>query len=317
MEDISLVERTLNWMQRKQYRSRSRGTYWASEASVKIRNEYGETEVLGKCMRAVFYRLKGVEQTNPPGPKAQMLFLLGNMIEDQLTEMWKQMGIWENNSVRWEDMDHNLSGEYDVILKEQERLYGVECKSFYGYHANKEILGHWSGRGSNKRFIYGKPKEPHLMQAAIYAANTRNDLEGFKLVYASRDNNVMQEFNITVNEGGTIFINSRPETRFTMNDIYERYAELQRHDETNTLPARDFVYTPSDERVQEMFERGEISNSAYKKHTDGKERYTDFHCSYCNYKDHCHGERSDFFPQVDSRQQEQESTPEHMLHGGL
>lgn len=316
MQNIGLKQRTLEFMGRRQFRSAARGTLWASEASVEFTNEFNETEKLGKCKRAVWYRLKGIPQSNPPGANSQLLFLLGNVVEAEFTEIWKQMGIWENNSVRWEDRDRNLSGEYDIILREGEMLYGVEMKSFFGYYANKQILGHWSGRGANKRFINGRPKVEHLMQASIYVDQSRDRLEGFKLIYASRDNNELAEFNITIPDPveKIIYINGIAESRFTLNDVYEGYAKVNRLKELDTPPARDYTYEPDDIRVKTLHERGEVSDSAYKKHVDGKQRVTDFHCSYCSHKDYCLG------AQGDSRLEEGvpvAEIPDHILHGGL
>lgn len=293
MEDINLVERTMNWMARKQYRSKGRGTFWASEASCTFTNQFNEQETIGKCHRASYYRIAGVKPTNPPSPQSEVIFLLGHLVEDQLIEMWKQMGIWENNSVRWEDKARNLSGEFDVILREGDRKYGAECKSFYGYYANKQILGHWEGRGAAKRFVYGRPKDEHLMQAAIYADQTRGDLEGFKLFYCSRDENKFQEFNIKVNDQGIIFINGRPEPRFNINDVYRRYAELEQAIASGTIPAKDYTWKLTDERVEQLFSRGDLSKSAYEAHTSNKEKASDFHCNYCDFKDYCHGPNSD------------------------
>jgi CRISPR/Cas system-associated exonuclease Cas4 (RecB family) len=315
MHDINLKQRTLDWMARRQFRSKGRGTLWASEASVQFINEFNEQEVVGKCKRAVWYRLKGVEETNPPNAKSQMIFTLGHIIEAQFTELWKQMGIWENNSVRWEDRDRNLSGEFDIILREgNDRFYGVEMKSFYGYHANKQILGHWSGRGANKVFINGRPKDEHLMQASIYADQARDRVEGFKLFYASRDNNDLAEFNITVPDAREkiIYINGIAETRFTLNEVYNRYDLLNELKLSNRPPERDYTYEPDDHTVKKLFERGEVSTSAYKKHTDGSVRYTDWHCSYCNFKDYCLGALGDS-PVGES----QDPRPDHMQHGGL
>jgi hypothetical protein len=313
----NLVESTLNHMGRRQFRSKGRGTLWASEASVEFTNEFNESQVTGKCKRSVWYRLKKVEPTNPPGAKSQMLFLFGNMIEDQVTEIWKQMGIWENNSVRWEDRRRNLSGEFDVILRNPDtnRLFGVEVKSFYGYHANKKILGHWSGRGANKRFIQGSPKDEHLMQAAIYADQAHNDLDGFMVVYVSRDNNQMQQFHIQVPDPVRkfILINGVQETRFTVNDIYNRYELLNSLANQNVPPTPDYTQFPSDMRVQQLFERGDIAKTAYEKHTSNKERYQDFHCSYCDFKDYCSGPLGDS-PIVEENT---EPAPDHMQHGGL
>jgi len=314
MEDINLAERSIEWMNRKQYRSAGRGTFWPSEARVQFTNQFHEEEILGKCKRATFYRLKGLKPTNPPTGKSQILFLLGHTVEAQVVEIWKQMGIWENNSVRFENREKNLSGEFDVVLREGDRKYGVEVKSFYGYYANKQILGHWSGRGANKRFVNGRPKDEHLMQAALYADHTRGTLEGFKLFYASRDNNEFKEFNITVNEGGTIFINGAADNRFTINDVYRSYAELGEHIANDDLPGKDFVFEPSDERVKVLFERGDVSKSAFDAHSSGKKRVSDFHCSYCNFKDHCLGPRSDSW---DNPEAAAVNLDNPLAHGGL
>jgi hypothetical protein len=234
-----------------------------------------------------------------------------------VTEAWKQMGIWENNSVKWEDREKNLSGEYDVILKEWNQdednfdFYGVEVKSFYGYHANKQILGHSSGRGKNKRWIPGKPKDEHLMQAALYVDHSAGKLKGFKLFYVSRDDTEMKEFNITVDPTTKeIFIDGYKETRFTVNDIYDRYATLNTFANNEIKPQREFELEPSDERVQVLHARGEISATAYKDHISGKKKYQDWHCSYCDYKDHCWT--------VDTGNETvAEEVPEMHLHGSL
>ena len=196
INSINLKDATLKWMGRSQFRSKSKGTFWPSEASAEYINEYGEQCIMGKCHRAVYYRHKGYEVTDPPSPKSQIIFELGRQIENAMVEIWKQMGIWENNSLKWENKERNISGEYDVILKVNGSPIGVELKSFYGYYANKQIAGHSSGRGANKIWIPGRPKDENLMQAALYCWNEFDRIDGFKLYYVSRDKSDMYEFNI-------------------------------------------------------------------------------------------------------------------------
>jgi len=320
LDQINLKEKTLAHFGRKQFRSKGKGTLWPSEASVKITNAYGEEEVIGKCHRAIYYRLTGVDPTNPPSAKSQIIFLLGNSVENMVTEAWKQMGIWENNSVKWEDRERNLSGEYDVVLKEWNEetqdydFYGVEVKSFYGYYANKQILGHSEGRGAAKRWNPGRPKDENLMQAALYVDHSEGRLKGFKLFYVSRDDTEMAEFNITVNpETKQIYINGELETRFTVNDIYERYATMNMFADNNIKPDREFELNPSDARVKILADRGEVSATALKDHESGKKKYQDWHCSYCDYKDHCWEVDTGVEPDtVDTVE-----APEAMLHGSL
>lgn len=316
IEEINLKQRTLDWFARKQYRSKSRGTLWPSEASAEYTNQYGEKEVVGKCHRAIYYRLDGVRPTNPPDAKSQIVFLLGNSIEDAVTEAWKQMGLWENNSVKWEDKFRNISGEFDVILREGDKLYGVEVKSFYGYVANKTILGHSEGRGEKKRWVHGKPKDEHLMQAALYVSHAEGDLAGFKLFYVSRDNCDMAEFNITLDEKKNIYINGYKETRFNMQTIYDRFAKMNEHADKKIKPEREFNLYLSDERVEELYERDDLSKSAYEAHKSGKEKARDWHCSYCDYKDHCWKVDKDTATTLPTEVEEIE-TVEFMLHGSL
>lgn len=312
LENINLKEKTLQWFSRKQFRPKGRGTLWPSEASAEFTNDYGEQEVTGKCHRAIHYRIAGVPQTNPPDAKSQIIFLLGHQVEAAVTEAWKQMGIWENNSVRWEDKEKNISGEMDVILREGDQLYGCEVKSFYGYYANKQILGTWSGRGKNKIFIKGKPKDEHLMQAALYCDHTRGRLAGFKLFYVSRDATDMGEFNITVNEEGAIFIDDRRETRFDMSNIYARYAKMNRAVKDKAKPIKEFVYQPTDERVDTLAARGVVSATALKNHQSGKQKYSDWHCTYCDWKDHCLQDNDGIRSEIIT-----EEIPDAMMHGSL
>jgi len=277
-------------------------------------NQYGEEEVIGKCHRAVYYRLKGVKPTNPPTNSSQVVFLLGHQVEAAVTEAWKQMGIWENNSVRWENKGLNLSGEYDVVLREGDLFYGVEVKSFYGYHANKQILGHWSGRGKAKRFIAGKPKDEHLMQAVLYVKQSDDDLAGFKLFYVSRDNCDMAEHNITIDKEDNIYINGKRETRFTVKDIHERYKTMNMYIENDLKPDREYTLHPSDERVEVLFQRGALSKTAYESHTKGKEKVRDWHCSYCDHKDHCWNVDTGEEPIVTKAE---EVAPDALVHGSL
>ena len=303
MRNFNLKDFTLNWMGRgDQFRSKSRGTFWPSEARAEFTNANGHQEVLGKCMRASYYRLTGAPLTNPPSAKSQVIFHLGNQIEDGIVEIWKQAGIWDNNSVRFEDRDKNISGEFDCVLRDPTveliglPKFGAEVKTFYGYMQEKTILGHSEGRGARKHWVWGKPKDENLMQAAIYCDQTRDTLSGFKLYYISRDKNDMAEFNISVDDNGTIFIHDPkrggaplPETRFAMNDIYDSWTDLKGFIERGEIPARDFDFRPSQEKIEEMYGLGEISKSAYEKHNSGKIPYRDWHCSYCSYRDHCQG----------------------------
>jgi CRISPR/Cas system-associated exonuclease Cas4 (RecB family) len=260
----------------------SKPTLWPSQASAKLPTG----EVVGSCMRSSYYeKHPDVKETNPVSPAVSLMGYMGTKIEDGLIDLIKNIGIWENNNVKWQAK--GLSGEVDVICREDNRLYIVECKSCSGYHANKEVFGYSSGRGAQKRWVPGKPKDKHLMQAAIYADISKGTCEGTLIIYISRDEAKMQEFLITIDENQRILIDGFPESRFTMTDIYSKYEELQTHIDRKVLPAPEFKHTYTDQEVQRLFDAKEISAAAKDGHISGDKKYMDKECSYCNFRNVC------------------------------
>ncbi|MDD3412605.1 MAG: PD-(D/E)XK nuclease family protein [Lachnospiraceae bacterium] len=236
-------------------------------------------------MRTSFYQKIGAKETNPVSPAVTLMGYMGMKIEDGLIDLIKNMGLWENNNVKWQAK--GLSGEVDVICREDNDLWIVECKSCSGYHANKEVFGYMSGRGSNKRWVPGKPKIKHLMQAAIYADIGKGTCKGALIIYISRDEAKMQEFLITIDDQNRILIDGYPEDRFTMNDIYQRYQELQGYIDQNILPAPEYKHTYTDQEVDELLAAKEISAAAKEGHTSGSKPHMDKECSYCGFRNLC------------------------------
>lgn len=269
----------------------SKPTLWASQAAAV--NEDGE--IYGKCLRSSYYYKEGIKETNPVSDAVTIMGYMGCRIEDGLIDLMKNQGVWENNSVRWEAK--GLSGEVDAIArfhelnpengKMEEKIWVVECKSCSGYFANKEVYGYNSGRGDNKVWTPGKPKDPHLMQSAIYADISRGKCEGCIVIYVSRDEAKLAEFRVVVEENGDIYINGVKELRFNMVQVYERYGQLRHHLENSILPECDYRHTYTNEEVEEIYTRKGLSAAAKKGHLDGSKPFRDPGCMYCNYRDKC------------------------------
>ena len=294
---FTLKDKVMNEIKRRRTRSLgSKPTLWPSQASVQTNTG----EVLGSCMRTSFYQKAGIKETNPVSAAVTLMGYMGTKIEDGLIDLIKNMGIWENNNVKWQAK--GLSGEVDVICREDNRLWIVECKSCSGYHANKEVFGYMSGRGTAKRFVPGKPKIKHLMQAAIYADISKGTCEGTMIIYISRDEAKMQEFLITIDNQGRILIDGYPEERFTMHDIYARYQTLQGYIDTNTLPAPEYKHSYTDDQVAALLASKEISAAAAEGHSSGEKPYMDKECSYCPFRQVCvrdgAGQRQGYVPGV-------------------
>jgi hypothetical protein len=251
---------------------------------------------MGKCLRAAYYEKTGEKKTEKSSDQLELMAYMGNMIEDGLIDMLKNMGLWVANNVKWYNEERDVSGEIDVIIKSSEDskdLYNVECKSCSGYHINKEVFGYMSGRAPNKRFIQGRPKIKHLMQAALYCDATKGKCKGTILIYFSRDESRMKEFEITTDEKGLVYVDGIVDPRFTLGDVYDSYEVLDRFLDSKRLPPKDYRPYYTDKMVEQLFEDGKITEKNKKEHLDGTSPYMDEECDYCSYRTKCLSEQNE------------------------
>jgi Holliday junction resolvase-like predicted endonuclease len=277
----NLIENTDAFMCRKQF-SLPRGVHlYPSEASVSYTDIHGLPRVIGQCARQTYYRLTGQPSSGSYDAYMQWIFALGKAVEEILVEQWKQMGIWVANNVRFYDVNRNISGELDVILKEPDgTLFFVEVKSFASYQATKHICGNKS--------VKGKPKDNQLLQALIYAdlCKELNLIQYGKMIYYARDSGQRREFNISLtNDNGLKrpVVEGTVDYRFTMEDIYERYALLQSYVNSKQLPPRDYELEWGTEKVEIRNGLGEIAKTNYEKWKKSPVKYPigDWNCKRC------------------------------------
>lgn len=159
------------------------------------------------------------------------------------------------------------------------------CKSFYGYEANKEICG-------NSKQI-GAPKTSQLLQVLTYLQYFKDRFPYAKMIYYARDSANRAEFDITLQEeapGKTRpVINGVPDNRFYVENIINRYKELHQAVSQQKVPDRDYDAAYSKEKVEKRYEAGEIGKTKYQDWLKGKEVISDWQCRYCNYMDLCYG----------------------------
>lgn len=296
--EFSLVEATKNYLTREgRIRGHSSCHFWPSEASVVTTDEDGKPITYGGCLRATYFRCTGQPQA-PHSAKTQRIFRLGKIVEEMLIEDWKCMGIFEASNIRFQNPEYNLSGELDAVLRDPEgRLLGVECKSYYGYNAGKQIMGN----RSQQPF----PKWNQLLQTIVYTKEFLGKIEYFKMFYEERGNGNEQEFDVRVVPSEDddsaivhrVYVNDDL-LNFTVEDIYERFLILKEYIIEGVPPERDYELKYSNEKIEDLYSKKKISKSAYEKFKKVKkangavtynerERPGDWMCQYCNFKDLC------------------------------
>lgn len=303
-----LTTKILQYMREPKVRSIGRRpTLYPSQARAETLNG-----PLGTCLRSAYWSKTGEPKTNEVSDAVMLMAHMGNAIEDGLIDICKNMGMWVANNVKWYNEAENVSGEIDVIIDMPDTETGetirvnVECKSCTGYYVNKEVFGYSEGRGKNRRYIPGRPKDKHLMQSALYADVTRGKCAGTLVIYFSRDESKMTQFLVTVDEEGVIYIDGRRENRFTIKDIYASYRKLQEALDSESLPGRDYKPVYTDNEVGDLYGQKAISKTAYENHLNKKKEYRDKNCEYCNYLDKCL-----------NMEQPAEVTPDFLAHGSF
>ena len=304
----------------RQPKSRRLPTFYPSSASVKL----ADGDVVGGCWRSDWYRVNGIEETNKPDFYLAMIFQLGHAVEATVVEAMKKAGIFEANNTKFYDPRYNVSGELDVVGRYRKSdnsigYYGVEVKSVYGIGATLTITGRsraWRGQPA----VRPKPKDQNLMQTMIYIDQFSSEsggefeLEGFKLLYLPRDKPVdgryydislvsiddlsgpllarhradmkpSNRYALIETEGHDSYV----ETRFSIEEMYARFAEQKEIFSSDKAPPRPFKKFYTDDEVERLYSLGKLSKTAYTDWENNKKRPGHFLCqSYCNYRDYCY-----------------------------
>ena len=274
---------------RPKFRAPRDQKFYPSEASVVTYDTHGDRVVHGGCMRAAYFRCSSMEfERIPNSARSEYIFKQGIGVEKILIDLWKEMGIWVDNNIKFLDKENKISGELDALLMEPTdgTVYGVEVKSFYGYFAEKEIFGN--------RSVKGLPKMGHLLQTLIYTNFFKDKLPYFRIVYFARDSVKRRTFKIELHEEADLTypkIEGEVIRSFSVNDIYERYRELQTYLDNEIVPPNDFELFYSSEIIEDYYVKGKIAKTKYAKWKQGKlgpqEQIGDWNCSYCAYKNVC------------------------------
>lgn len=292
-DNYDLFNATDEYLVRPKFYTQRERRFYPSEASVQFRDEHGDLVTEGGCLRASYFRLSGQFVGAPYDARSEYIFAQGKIIEEWLISRWKEMGIWVDNNVKFLDEVNNISGEIDAILIEPPtgQMYGLECKTIYGYFAEKEIFGDKKSRGF--------PKISQLLQTLIYVNYFAPRLPYFRMAYFCRDSVKRRTFKVEIEQEGNIKypkVEGQVVRQFTVNDILDRYKLLQSYIDRNTVPPNDYELYYSPEKIEDFYKKKKISKSKYEDYKANKlgphEHIGDWNCSYCRYSTECWGNPS-------------------------
>jgi hypothetical protein len=167
---------------------------WPSEASA-IRVDRAFYNIYGTCMRRAFYRMIGWPKTEEISADSPWKWIVGRAIEDKLTDLctiaqFKQPNgdlesLYVANGVKHYLKDLYLSIEMDVVVRDPQTSRGwiIECKSYDGYFAEKEIEKE------------GKPKVENLIQVCIYLFGVKTGKRLKEIIHQSLDERIKLDAN--------------------------------------------------------------------------------------------------------------------------
>jgi len=223
----------------------SSGNFRPTEASCEIIDEFGDPKRVGKCRRAIYYRLSGAE-SGVKTDNTQLIFATGNAMEDYFCDMWEEAGVLITQGYRFrgettapDGTKVTISGEMDGLLRNftqadphldvdggqpldisQDLATIMEFKTARGMSIEATMPSlvrypNWEMRLYPK----GHPKMAYAMQVACYL-----HMKGV----------VESEFDVTITEGQICYAGLKPMVFSTFRvrldadgniRIYDKYGE--------------------------------------------------------------------------------------------
>ena len=329
----SFIQHATDHLSKPRFGEQKQPTLWPSSATVEV-----EGKIIGKCRRQNFFRyakdnyafsdkyehLKDIYElvtsnTIPTSVYMQWIWRAGELYEQYCIDLAKESGVYIAEQVNIYIPDFNVSGKIDLIAinPETSKYHIIEVKSVYGFNANS-VLGTDARRRDGS---LGTPRESHLMQIGLYQswyANTNPDFAEGLLVYGARDTGKYGEFLVTVEldeEDGKHYIHYEPNTPFigpkvntgmSIENILINYKLVEDALISKEVPDRDYDLLYSQERIEEMYQNGELGKTDKTQHEkrkqqilDGKKRVVkavekgDWQCRLCEYRNICYDENSE------------------------
>ncbi len=317
-------------------------TLWPSEASAVLTDEYGEEYIVGQCRRSTFFRYATakyyfypdidiydslveelVSNEIKPDNYMRWIWEAGKLYEDFVVEMAKRSGVYVESQVQIVIPKLGIVGKLDLIVRDPTtgKFIAQEIKSIYGHNAN-EILG---TPGMRNKSLMGTPRDSNMMQLALYDWHLKPripNLGSSRLYYGARDTGRDAEYEVSTYldddlktirikyQGIAPHVTSPIVSDITINNILSNYQYVLNHINENKIPKRDYELEYSQDKIQTLYERNELSKTNREQHQKVLDRIAenqtresegkalkkeiksvemgDWQCDRCQFKNFCY-----------------------------
>ena len=264
MTDIESIDdpmRAALWQYRHQRDGYiSSGHFRPTEASCEIIDEFGDPKRVGKCRRAIYYRLTG-EQGGEKTDNTQLIFATGNAMEDYFCDLWEKAGVLITQGYRFrgpttapDGSEVIISGEMDGLFRNftqanpHDAVDGGEILEISDELAT--IMEFKTARGMSieatkpsmvrypnwemRLYPNGRPKLAYTMQVACYLQ--------MKEV-------IEKEFNVTVKEGQICYAGLKPMIFSTFRVALSDTGDIVVHDKygNESVPSQRYLMGKHDD----------------------------------------------------------------------
>jgi hypothetical protein len=297
-------------------------------------------------MRQQWYDWKGFSKELSVGARSariQRIFEAGEFYQDMFVKEFKNAGLWVGDEIPFYIPEIKLSGRIDCFIKDPakappppnrpkpEHLIGVELKTVGGYMGVK-------GPVISTRDTPLSPKVDNVLQCLCYLKYySQFGVKKWLLLYVDRGLGSSEAnpthwnyHTITIDKDDHPVISnemgSTTWTDFTVKDVMDRFKNLSKYVETNTLPPRDYELQYSNARIRQMYENHEFA----KTDTASIDRYIrkikkpiaevteedppilqkgDWRCRFCDFCEICYSDKPQELPSA-PKQAEKVVAPE-------
>jgi len=276
-----------NYLMSRTRLPRPRRAFYPSETSCIVKNSLGYSEIIGRCLREVYWKWLDEPETNTPSAVVERKFMLGNIAEKAEIEIIKRAGIFVDDHVKFVDEYLGTSGEVDAVINLPKLgLVGLEIKSVWGYQGTTGVI-----QSTKKTPFF--PKGSHLLQVMCYlhhfTEENRIKIPIFKILYIDRGSGESAEHTLRLLEGHPV-INGEIWKEVSIDKIKARIDEFYGYLQRKELPPRDFDYEYNHTKIEIMAENNLLNKEQEKLRSRRKHvPVADFQCRYCSFLTKCRG----------------------------
>lgn len=245
-----------------------------------LRKKHPETyhpSAAGDCIRKLFYKYKGIQESEPIPANNLIKMDVGTGIhasfQKRILRQLAQKNIPAFTEVEFfADLGlcRPLHGYIDFAWKENDQWIGAELKTMYGFAIQ-------DARRNG-------PKPEHIIQSIIYASQTLKIGEyenvrfnSFQIYYYSRDNGDCIKFTLDIRNDNGVDVWCIDGTPFGMDyaAIIGKFRLLDDMLKDDDIPERPYNVAIRNGEIVSRFQR------------DKKELKSDWQCLYCQWRSHC------------------------------